>query len=395
MSHLPKTLVLTHFPAGTNNGAMRHLEPLFERYRNDLIWYSFKSPRPLAQMPEIPYAHGGYWFRPDWAWRMRRYFNYGPWAWGMAHQAAAHGRKHGAQVVMAVMSDVAIAAAVPTARALGAPLALWVHDDPPTSLALSSLPPRIQRFVSSRFRHAMGCACSHGVISTDLAGLYRKEFDVDPLVLYKGVDPQTCLPAPVMNDSTEIIIGSVGTVNSHENWRTLLAAVRLLNMRSSRRFKILHVGALPDELRSPEVECTGWIAPSDLGPVLDRFQLCFLTLWFDLSARTISRTAFPTKIGSYIQSQRPILAFSIPDSRIVKLVQEHGCGATCTIPSEHALAETIEKMIDDHAYRDAVAGMGRLRDAYSIDKYFRTFETLIHRAEAISSRPDLAAQGMQ
>ncbi len=229
-------------------------------------------------------------------------------------------------------------------------------------------------------------ARSHGVISTDLAALYRKQFGIDSLVLYKGVDPSTCLPPPAANVGNEIVIGSVGTINSDENWLMLLAAVRRLNTLGQRRYKVLHIGELSDALKSPDVECTGWVDPLHLAPLLARFDLCYLSLWFDAVYCTNSRTAFPTKVVSYMQAQRPILAFSIPDSQIVKVVKQYGCGVTCTVPSTEALAESIEKLLEPQVYRDAMAGMSRLKDAYSTDKYFQNFEAFLHRANSSDHR---------
>lgn len=80
-----------------------------------------------------------------------------------------------------------------------------------------------------------------GVISDSMGEVYQKRYGVPTTTLYIGVEKEKCLPARCPDPTRQpILIASLGSVNSAENWNLLISAVRRLNSQSGgEKFRIL------------------------------------------------------------------------------------------------------------------------------------------------------------
>ncbi|MEM8931475.1 MAG: glycosyltransferase [Acidobacteriota bacterium] len=392
---IPRTLLVTHYPPGMRNGSMVHVLAAIEAFGDQLVWFSTKSPASLdggrrdpaeVPMPPIPWACGHVPTRPSRepfrSWRIHAVL--GPWAHKLGRDAALFGREHGVELVWGEMSLEAVTAARVAAERLGVPLAVTAFDDPPTLLRHRGYRAYTRRAFERSYQRSLAAASSVGVISDAMAADYRRRYGVDADVLYVGVDPDAVLEAPTSapDPTSTVTIGSVGSIVSEANWWTLIEALdRLDRDGSNPHLRILHVGPLPERFHHPRVDSTGWVSGEAYRRAVARFDLCFLNLWFEPELAYWSATAFPTKLTTFLESQRPVIAFGPVDASVIRWVGEQGIGAVCPTPDAGALAETIRALVlDEQRYCDTIAAMRDMASTVSRPRYVEAVAAFLDRA---------------
>lgn len=383
--NLPRILLITHLsPTHQLRASMVHLEAISERCGDRIAWFCTRQPphqRPLQY--DIPHYHSRLLRRPTRAplGILRRYLNLTIWARILGWQAARFGHEWGAEVIWANLWYEVVTAGREAARLMRVPLAVSIHDDPVEILSEKTHPRWLRRTFAAEFERTLKAASSWGVISAGMATEYQTRYGVQCELLYVGVEVDKCLPPAHYDPSkTRFTIGSIGSVVPEANWWTLIEAVRQLGHKyPNREFRILHLGDLPNHLRSPEVEVTGWLTGQKFREHLAEFDISFLNFWFE-GHESSRRIAFPTKTHSYIEAQKPFLALGPADCSVVQFVERYRCGMTCTIPDSQALAETIEALLSRESYHDALKGVANLKSIFSREAFYRHFERFILKA---------------
>jgi hypothetical protein len=389
-SSIPRILLITYYPPNRSVGSIYLLDPIIRNYDpSKFIWFSTTAPLTDREMVvdfRGIYSHGYKPSRPrrepfaTW----RRYINTGLWGWYLARQAARLGRENAVELVWTDLVLETVVAGRVAAQLLNVPLFVTVFDDQPAYLAVAGYPQWFCRLFQLQFKKTLLAARGHGVICKPMADYYKETYGIDSTVFYPGVERSSCLPQKEINTQKlkPIVIGTIGTHYSDQNWLVLIGAVRLLNEKYGKnRFTILQIGNLNPSLHSPEVEVTGWLADREFKQSLSRIDVSLVHLPFDAEYHIISQTSFPTKISSFIQAQRPLIAFGPAYSSIVTLVEEYKCGVTCISCDVASLVEVIEALvfIPDRV-GDALKGMARLKEDFSRDNFFKKFEMLVDKA---------------
>lgn len=362
------------------SASMAFMNVLLERYPERFAWFSLRGGvSPEWNQINIPYASCPSPSRPARFPTLRLLLAYFLSPCVQAFRAARFAREHGCEVVFGDLAFEAVITARLAARWARLPLLVNVHDDPPQRLRLKNHPQWFQRWYEKQFAKTLRAARGVGVISDSMGEVYQQRYGVRATTLYIGVEPEKCL-SPRCPDNTKqpILIASLGSVNSAENWNLLISAVRKLNQQQgTEKFRILHIGNLDPNLLAPaEVEATGWLAEEDFLGQLDRADVCFLNSSFALDQAETGRLSFPLKIHSFIQAQRPLLAFGPADSAVVRFVHDHQAGEVCCQPDASALADTIQAFISDpEGCKHCLDGLARLRDSFDRQRFFETFET--------------------
>ena len=382
--NLPQILYITPFPASRElKATMVHTAAILERFGSRMTWYSLRQPHNDQDTPtDIPYQYGQLLKRPSRGHlkTIRQYLNLGLWSRHLGNQAAKFGAEHQAEIVWADLAFETVIAGRQAARRLGVPLVVSIHDDPITRISHKNYPRWLERFFAVQFARTMRTSVRCGVISKTMGELYHDQYDVNPIVLYVGAKAESCLPPrPLDLDKSPIIIGSVGSVVSEKNWHMLTDAIRLLNQKyGENQFRILHIGELSTDLKSPEVEVTGWVTDEIFRDHLARTDINYLNIWFEPEYEQWTRASFPTKVHSYIEAQRPMIAFGPAYSSIARFIDEHQCGITCIEPRHDLLAASLERfLIEQGLYADALNRIQKVKDVFSREAFYEAFETFI------------------
>ncbi|MEW5959562.1 MAG: glycosyltransferase [Chloroflexota bacterium] len=386
MNPLPRILFVSCMvPSAHYSASMAQMSALLERYAGHFVWFSLRKPAPDQKNPfSIPFAFAEPLQKPARLPRLKQYLNLGPWARRMGRQAAEFGRAQHVDLVLTDMAFEAVVAGRAAAQRLGLPMLASVQDPPVNRLRIKGYPGWLLRWYENEFAGALRAAVRCAVVSDYMGEAYQKKYGVDTVTLYLGVEEQKCLPPrPLDATKSPIVIGSVGSILSAQNWGILIEAVRLLNQKHATKFRILHIGNLPEGISSaPEVEVTGWVAAQEtMAHYLARIDIGFLNYSFNPQFAETGRTSFPTKVHSYIQAQVPMLALGSADSTVVRFVQDHRCGTVCTLPEVESLAKQIESLVfgEDH-YQIALQGVMALKSIFSRQQFFECFERFLWAA---------------
>jgi glycosyltransferase involved in cell wall biosynthesis len=363
---------------------MAFMQVLLERYSDKFAWFSLHSPisEDKNNNPfDIPYAYTQRLARPSRLPWLRHYLNLGPWARYRGFQAAKFGRNQNADVIVADLAFDAVVAGRVAARILDVPLLVSVQDDPVTRVSVKEYPGWLVRLFAANFSKTMKAANRCGVVSPYMGEVYEERYGVDTTTLYLGVEANSCLLAKNWDsDRAPLLIGSVGSVISVDNWDLLIKAVDMLNRSYEKeKFSVLHIGDLPKQMQSHQrVEVTGWVTGEEFLYHLSRIDAGFLNLWFDSMYAEIGRTSFPTKIHSYIQAQVPMVGLGPSDSSIVRFVEDYKCGVVCAESSWKMLGSCLEELLCNEAtYREAVQGVHQLKGIFSRKQFFKSFESFV------------------
>ena len=378
-----RLLFLTCMPLSEPKSAsMAFMGLVLQAFPGRFAWFSLRGgAKSEWETSGLPYAGAKIAAGPARPTAFRlvwRYFISPRW---QARQAARFARQQGCSAVLADLAFEAVITGRLTARRLGVPLLVNIHDDPPSRLSVKGLPSWFLRWYERQFTRTLRAAQKVGVISDYMGEYYQQRYDVRTQTLYPGVEATaSARPGGVPTQDEPLWVGSVGSINSPENWQTLLAAIQLLNAQNGRgRYRVLHIGQPPRSLPAGEgVEFTGWLPPAEFNHQLARLSVGFLNMPFGSDLAQGARLSFPLKLSSLLGAGCPLLAFGPEGSSVVRLVRQYACGAVCTEPNALALAAALESVTNDGAARQtALQGVEKLRADLSRDKFLAAFETFI------------------
>lgn len=362
--------------------SMVFMDAILRQYAHHFTWFSLKEPLEGLHNPyNIPYDHFGHLKRPGRFPFLRLLLNYVLWSRVQARKAAQFGRQHHAQVVLADLAFEAVIVGRLAAKYLGLPLLVNIHDDPVNRLRVKGYPAWFVNWYRRQFAKTLTAAKRVGVISDYMGEVYQQRYGVQTTTLFIGVEPEKCLPPRPLDPAKQpILIGSLGSMNSAENWGLLIEAVRLLNQRhGGGKFRILHIGELPPHLPRPDlVEVTGWVPEEAFLQHLSRIDAGFVNWPFAPEHYETSQTSFPLKIHSFIQAQKPLIALGPEKSSVVRFVNDYGCGVLCTAAEAALLANQIDRLCSPTGcYGQALQGMLQLKQAFSSEHFLSQLESFI------------------
>jgi len=362
---------------------MMFFDVLLERYADQFSWFSLRVPSTNSENPyKIPYGFAPKLTRPARISWLRNYLNLKPWARYLGKQAADFGRRQNVDVIFADLAFEAVVAGRVAAEKLNVPLLVSIHDDPVERLKIKGYPQWLLKLHESDFSKTIKSAQRCGVICDYMGDIYQEKYKINTTTLFIGVEPDKCLPQKEIDlNKTPITIGSVGSMNSFQNWNKLIDAVSILNEKFGKgKFQILHIGDLTGDFHIPKyTEVTGWVPEEDFQRHLSRMDVGFLNWSFEPLYAEASKTSFPLKINSYIQAQIPMVAFGPVSSTIVRFIGDYECGVTCTHPSPENLSGKIEELLSNRFLYDyCLSGVQLLNKRFSRDNFFRQFEAFIH-----------------
>jgi len=363
------------------SASMAFMDVLLQRYPERFAWFSLRGKAAPEWNPHaIPYASCPSPSRPARFRTLRLLLMYFLWPFSQALKAARFARQNGCEVVLADLAFEAVITGRLTAKLLGLPLLVNVHDDPVNRLRVKRHPGWFLRWYESQFAKTLRTAKRVGVISDFMGEAYQQRYGIRTTTLYIGVEAQKCLQPRCSSLDRECVILSLGSQNSSENWNLLIEAVQRLNVGvGARSYRILHIGNLSPTLgRTREVEVTGWLPDEVFLRELDRADICFLNADFAPVQAETGRLSFPLKIHSYIQAQRPILALGPSDSAVARFVREHRAGEVCCQPDAGALAAAIQVLCSDSdRCKSALEGLAELRESFDRERFTQAFDNFI------------------
>lgn len=386
MSEFPRILLVTYYPPNRMVGSLHQVSQIVQRYPNIVAWFSINPPINNADLPPlaIPYQYGWKLSRPSRGMlgSLRQYLNVTLVGYLIGEQILRFSNKNNAEMIWGDLVMETVVSSRVAARKAKLPLLVTVLDDAPSYLRFIGWPKWIRLLFQAEYSKTLRFSASCGVISDKMSDVYRSTYGINSTVLYWGVKTEECMLPPKLNKDKNFVIGHIGTHYRNSSWTTIVDAIHILNNRfGDGRFKILQIGLAGNMPAIDEFVVTGWLPEDEVAVKLNEIDICLVHYPFDAGFAFLAQTSFPTKISSYIQSQRPILAYGPSDSSIVDFVNRYNCGATCTEEDPQILADKIEALLfHEGNYDFAVSNMAKLVHIYNRQNYFQSFEHLVNQA---------------
>lgn len=367
---VPKLLVVTFFAPGGHHGGAVCLHRLLSDWpRERLVWAHHdwlltdaSSPWSQVEQWSVPLLR-----RPN-RFGLHRVKELGNWtihAPRVADEVAARARAAGVDAVLGIGPGLSVWTSHLIAQRLGAPLHLWIHDDP-VAYAAWHRELRITRLRVARcFRTAYRAATVRYVISAPMREFYRRRFGCDAVILPPPV-PAVPEAAPRRPADGRLRIGVAGSICGPEAWWSFLTALdRLYGHGRGGVQPEVHVFADPHELPMPAsvrdrgwVRMRGWLDEAPLASALATMDYLYLSLWFDRARRTQAATSFSTKFASYTRVGVPILCHVPAYSAVAGFVHRYPIGPVLDTRDPAALANRLRSAFDGEAWHEKAARFG-------------------------------------
>lgn len=246
------------------------------------------------------------------------------------------------------------------------PLHVSVHDDQEHGMFGRSRRYRfIARLTRGPVRQMLRAARSVDVTSDEMRAYYGEKLQLSSTVLHPVID-EVAEPAThgaSARDAARLTLGHIGAIYSPREFSAALAAH--VRVAATLRCKpaAVFVGLLPRY--RPLVERAGIAAEFwDHLPEpaarreLSRADYLYAMYPFDRASRIFVTTSLPTKLSTYAQIARPLLAHAPADSTLARVVERYALGALCP----HGDGPELERAIAQAAASAAnLAGFARLR----------------------------------
>ena len=231
--------------------------------------------------------------------------------------------------------------------ASGKPVHVTVHDDPVCLFSRTKRYRHLVPFMSKAFSLLLKVAVSVDVVSEGMREFYQQQANIKSLVVFRYVKQLTKFATRMPSEGL-LLVGHIGTVYRELEFRRFIEALRTYGEKVSKTVRVLKIG------RSREFEKV----QADHGDIIDdRGDLCesaaiealaecdFLYTMYPHGSRyeVFRKTSLPTKLTTYIQSQRPIFAHSPADSGLARIVKEYGIGTVCSSPDQNKILEAVDE----------------------------------------------------
>jgi glycosyltransferase involved in cell wall biosynthesis len=284
-------------------------------------------------------------------------------------------REFGAEAILTVCHGYSWLAAAETARKLGLPLHLVVHDEWLDTLCLPSF---LQSWAEKRFAKVYRQAASRFCVSPYMVSHYRETCGVEGEVLYPSRAPTSKLPAPLPPREParpkRVTFGYAGSIHSAEYARRLETIARVLQSRNG---KILvfgpsssaHFGQnTPSNLESrPPISSTEVVET-----LRSECDVLVIPMAFATQHARNMRVCFPSKLVDYSATGLPLLIWGPPYSSANAWAAEEGGGAAEVVETEGdvAIEAAVLRLVDDESHRKELG----LRAHKRGEKLFSHFE---------------------
>ncbi|WP_218280714.1 glycosyltransferase [Verrucomicrobium spinosum] len=255
----------------------------------------------------------------------------------------------------AVIWTVAMNEGIPVgnivAEELGIPLHVSVHDDQVGAIAGRS---RRYWWMAGLMRkpwlRLLRRASSIDVISDGMKRRYAQLHHVDSFVCHRVI---TALPEIANSVSGDAIsVGHIGNVYSNKEYSCFLLGLRAYRETRRQSLQFYLVGSQPDQvclaqeiLGSDSVTDYDHLNEIDAVRLLGGTSFVYAMYPFDAKSSEFRRTSLPTKLSTYVQSQRPIFAHAPMDSTLAEVVSNGELGYCCSDLRPHVIAEGVEKIL--------------------------------------------------
>jgi hypothetical protein len=232
------------------------------------------------------------------------------------------------------------------------PLHVSIHDDQEQGMFR-----RMHRYwwmarmVCRPVRQLLKNADGVDVISDGMQDYYQRQFGVKSIVIRPFIARLPAVSSPAQ-DSNTVTIGHIGSLYDCVPFLKFLKAAKCWSFMLKRQLRVVLIGlsrplikrikaynesiTVVDHPNLPESEAVQHLA---------RCDFVYAMYPFARNARVFRTTSFPTKLSTYVQSQRPIFAHTPEPSTLAAFIKDTGLGVIASEMDVNTLQAKIGQIM--------------------------------------------------
>lgn len=246
------------------------------------------------------------------------------------------------------------------ANRLGVPLHISMHDDlAGAQFARSRKLKHLRGRADNVLKGVLCRANSIDVVGPGMQQYYRDRWGIESVVVHRYIPalPMVEIYSP---ESGVLRAGHIGSVYSLPEFLQFVRG--LVEFAASQRAKarLLAIGlrqsyaemiekSFPGVLERP----AGHVPDDEVPHLLSRCAFVYSSYPFESTLEVFSRTSSPTKIATYVESQRPILVQAPAGSSSEQIVLGSKLGTVCTSYNRQVLLASMEEIMGINVPRSA------------------------------------------
>ncbi len=395
----PKLLLVSGTPPGSGDVGAINLRDLCRHYPAGHVCsfvvmapsYPHVAEPELADLPtrfvtrryETPHRAFSGKLGSAMAWASSRWA-FLPYVRKLVKQAAELGREHQVDKVWQVLdSPTTIAMGAEVARALDVPLLTSVWDPPDYVLRQAG----IDRLTRAHLLHKFGEALSHSertsVVSETMQEDYGREHGANAVIVRHGLALDDRRGAATQPDSdTEFTMGYAGSLYAKDAWDALMTALSSVGWQLGERKVIVRTLGLTFRFTcqfKAHIEYLGWRSTSETAEILSACDVNYLPYPFQEGMRDVARYSFPSKLGMYAATGRPVFIHAPPYASTAKFFDHSPIGARCqSLDADEIVAALQELAADPERYaRSAELAASVARTEFTQEHFLKCFADFV------------------
>jgi hypothetical protein len=201
--------------------------------------------------------------------------------------------------------------------------------------------------IHGAWKRLLLAARSVDVTSDGMHRYYLEKFGLRSVVVHPYVKRLPLLPE-FRTHPGWVEIGHIGSVYDESDFAAFLHAARHWTEVKGWRLRVVVIGlgaqrgGVLRDCRADEIEDLPSMPESDAISRLHRCDFVYAMYPFARAASVFRQTSLPTKLSTYVQAQRPILAHTPADSSLAVFVAESALGVTAVSCDEGHVIGKLE-----------------------------------------------------
>ena len=229
----------------------------------------------------------------------------------------------------------------------GTPLHVSVQDDQAAWMWCRSRRYKwLTALVKSPWKRLLKAARSVDVTSFGMQQHYGRRFGLESVVVHPYVEKLPELPGRTPNPDW-VEVGHIGSVYDLNDFAVFLRSLRRWTKMQGKKLRLVMIGLgtrQSETLNEGQADAVENIPSMSEPAAVQRLHRCdfvYAMYPFRREAQVFRQTSLPTKLSTYVQAQRPVLAHTPADSSLAAIVGEYGLGVIAAACDEARLAEPL------------------------------------------------------
>jgi len=210
------------------------------------------------------------------------------------------------------------------------PLYSQVWDNPKWWLIDNKINKVSSRAILRNFDFVIKNSTACGVASENMAEEYTKKYGTKCYILIPTLDESLVTKSIRAFDEKQITIGMCGQLYAAEEWASLISALDSVNWTISEKpVTINYVGYSLANNLNPHIINHGYKTQEELFKILNDCDIQYCPYIINEKFKDVSKYSFPSKVVTYLATNRPIFYHGPSYSSPAKLVVKNNIGIIC------------------------------------------------------------------